>query len=99
MGIEYRAACSPDDGWLNRLHASVASDIRFVVLARRPKQLSLRIATHPPRERWPEDLDVHVDQDGVYVVFHCATAAEREDVLGIISEALAHLGCVRFEEL
>lgn len=100
MGFEYRAACAPDDRWLDLVHASVASDVRFVVHERRPKQLSLRIARHPPREQWREDVDVRVGQDGVYVVFHSATAAEREDVLEVLRAALAHLGCsADFEEI
>jgi hypothetical protein len=82
------------------LYAAVASDVRFVVLARRPKQLSLRIARYPLRERWPEDIDVRVDQNAMHVVFHNATATEREDVLEVLQAVLAHFGCTaRFEEL
>jgi hypothetical protein len=78
----------------------VSRDARFVVLSQHPKGVSLRLAKYPPREKWPEDVDVRLDDAGVYIAFHRGTATEREEVLGVVREALTRSGCVAvFEEL
>jgi hypothetical protein len=100
MGIEYRAVCRPDDGWLDHARATLASDPRFAFVNRDPEHLTLRLISHPLHEHWPEDIDVCVDGDGVYVLFHGGTRAERHTFLEILRETLARVGCeAQFEEI
>jgi hypothetical protein len=53
---------------------------------------SLLMARRPAREHWPEDVDIQVGRDGVFVVFHGGTAAERDGVPEIMRETLTHVG-------
>jgi hypothetical protein len=100
VSIEYRATCTADDAWIEALSEELGRDSRFVVLARDPIRLSLRLAKNPLRAQWPEDVDVRLDDAGIYVAFHGGTSADRADVLGILQQALARSGrAASFEEL
>lgn len=101
MGHEFRAEVTLRDDAVQLVRKVLAQDARLVLLpSPSPTSLSVKwVDQQPGRTSSNEDLRVSFD-DGLYVVFHSATRAQRHALLHVLATQLATAGhSIRFEEL
>jgi hypothetical protein len=99
MGVEYNAPVRPTKACIASILRELETDGRYRVLpSSRPGRILLRLAARPPRDEWPEDIEVRF-HEGVYVAFHSADRDERNTFLRFLESKLTEFGCdTKFSE-
>ena len=101
MSYEYLASIGSDVNIpLKQLFESPALPSYIEVLSATHSQWQLRWRDAPKREKWPEDITVSRQSDGLWVSFHSGTNGDREVLLSWLAPKIQQITGVRvdFEE-
>jgi hypothetical protein len=91
MSIEYNGEASLNETEATALAAALVNNTFVQLPGGGGGRFIFRIASSPPREHWPEDIELRT-RPQIYVAVHSATASEREEFIRRLESLLAQMG-------
>lgn len=91
MSIEYNGEACLSEPEATGLVAALANETFLQLPGGGSGRFLFRIASSPPREHWPEDIELRTSPQ-IYVAVHSATASEREEFVRRLEGLLAGMG-------
>jgi hypothetical protein len=94
MGIEYTAALSRNINEIEKkaLLESLTTSPGWELLSKKGDTLAFKQADSPLQEQWPEDLQVEIEANSIYIVFHFGAKVKRESFITKLEKELNIIG-------